>query len=148
MATIARFEDSDAWQTTWTVEIDVLPGCISWAPTRGEAVDMAQEAIEAWVLTAIRCGDDLPEAFMETLGVETVSPHQIRLVKPASETVEPRVQLLSVVEELSEELVEELVEEVVDFAEFLRQQRQRRVEAATPVSIEHRSSQAGSVRVL
>ena len=61
MATIARFEDSDAWQTTWTVEIDVLPGCISWAPTRGEAVDMAQEAIEAWVLTAIRCGDDIPE---------------------------------------------------------------------------------------
>lgn len=76
---------------------------------------------------------DEPEAFVQTLGVETVSPNQISLVTAASGTVGPRVQLLSVVEELSEELVEE----VVDFAAFLRQQRRRRVEAARPVCAEH-----------
>jgi hypothetical protein len=63
-----------------------------------------------------------PEAFKETLGVEVVYPHQLRLVKPASETVGARVQLLSVMDELSEELLEE----VVDFAEFLRQKQRRR----------------------
>lgn len=71
---------------------------------------------------------DNPEAFMETLGVQTVYPHQLRLVKPASETVGARVQLLSVADELSEELLEE----VVDFAEFLCQKEQR--DARSPVS--------------
>jgi predicted RNase H-like HicB family nuclease len=46
---------------TWTVEVPVLPGCISWAPMRGEAVEMAKDAIEAWVLTALRFGDEIPE---------------------------------------------------------------------------------------
>jgi len=46
---------------SWTVEVPVLPGCISWAPTRGEAVEMAKDAIEAWVLTALRFGDEIPE---------------------------------------------------------------------------------------
>ena len=63
-----------------------------------------------------------PEAFMETIGVETVSPHQLRLVKPASETVGVRARLLTVLEDLSEELLEE----VEDFAEFLRQKHQQK----------------------
>jgi len=46
---------------TWTVKVPVLPGCISWAATRGEAVEMAKDAIEAWVLTALRFGDPIPE---------------------------------------------------------------------------------------
>src|SRR5262245_32518218 len=46
---------------TWTVKMPVLPGCISWAATRGEAVEMAKDAIEAWVLTALRFGDPIPE---------------------------------------------------------------------------------------
>jgi antitoxin HicB len=46
---------------TWTVEIPILPGCITWGETRDEAVEMARDAIEAWVLTALRFGDELPE---------------------------------------------------------------------------------------
>jgi predicted RNase H-like HicB family nuclease len=44
----------------WTVEVPVLPGCVTWGATRGQAVQMARDAIEAWVLTAIRFGDDVP----------------------------------------------------------------------------------------
>jgi len=73
---------------------------------------------------------DDSEAFMETLGVETVYPDQLRLVKPALETVGARVQLLTVADELSEELLEE----VVDFAEFLRQKQQRQSVRSTSVN--------------
>jgi hypothetical protein len=64
---------------------------------------------------------DDPEAFMETLGVETVYPHQLRLVKAVSGQVETRVRLFRVIDDLSEGLLEE----VVDFAEFLRHKQQR-----------------------
>jgi hypothetical protein len=57
------------------------------------------------------------EAFTETIGVEMVYPHQMQLVKSASETVGIRAQLLSLIEEMPEPLLQE----VVDFAEFLRQ---------------------------
>ena len=46
---------------SWTVEVPVLPGCITWAPTRDKAVEMAKDAIEGWVLTALRFGDEVPE---------------------------------------------------------------------------------------
>jgi antitoxin HicB len=46
---------------TWTVEVSVLPGCITWGETRSEAVEMAKDAIEAWILTALRFGDEVPE---------------------------------------------------------------------------------------
>ncbi|GBC84710.1 hypothetical protein HRbin11_01143 [bacterium HR11] len=46
---------------TWTVVVPVLPGCITWGKTRDEAVEMAKDAIEAWVLTALRFGDEIPE---------------------------------------------------------------------------------------
>ncbi|OGF54593.1 MAG: hypothetical protein A2Z21_06800 [Candidatus Fraserbacteria bacterium RBG_16_55_9] len=46
---------------TWTVEIPVLPGCVTWGETRSEAVEMAKDAIEAWVLTALRFRDEIPE---------------------------------------------------------------------------------------
>lgn len=55
----ARYSQNE--DGTWTVELPVLPGCISWAPTRDEAVEMAKDAIEAWVLTALRFGDEIPE---------------------------------------------------------------------------------------
>ena len=54
----ARFSEDD--DGTWTVEVPVLPGCVTWGATRGEAVQMARDAIEAWVLTAIRFGDEVP----------------------------------------------------------------------------------------
>jgi predicted RNase H-like HicB family nuclease len=45
---------------SWTADIPVLPGCVTWGTTRGEAVEMAKDAAEAWVLTALRFGDDVP----------------------------------------------------------------------------------------
>lgn len=45
---------------SWTAEIPVLPGCITWGATRSEAVEMAKDAAEAWVLTALRFGDEVP----------------------------------------------------------------------------------------
>ncbi|WP_017301659.1 hypothetical protein [Nodosilinea nodulosa] len=67
-----------------------------------------------------------PEAFVETLGVETVYPHQLQLVKPAEESVGVRAQLLMLIEEMPEVLLEE----VKDFAEFI-QQKQLRVTRAS-----------------
>ena len=55
----AQFSQND--DGTWTVEMPILPGCIAWGETRSEAVEMAKDAIEAWVLTALRFGDEIPE---------------------------------------------------------------------------------------
>lgn len=60
------------------------------------------------------------ESFMETIAVETVYPHQLRLVKPARETMGAKRHLASILEDLPEELIAE----IRDFAEFL-QQKQR-----------------------
>jgi predicted RNase H-like HicB family nuclease len=45
---------------SWTAEIPVLPGCITWGATRGKAAEMARDAAEAWILTALRFGDEVP----------------------------------------------------------------------------------------
>ena len=58
-------------------------------------------------------------SFMETMGVETVYPHQIELLEKASSTVNVRGHLLSLLDELSEEKVAQ----VRDFAEFLQQKK-------------------------
>ena len=57
--------------------------------------------------------------FRETIGIETVYPHQLELVQPASETVSVRAHLLSLLDELSEEKLAL----VRDFAEFLQQKQ-------------------------
>jgi len=54
----ARFSRNE--DTSWTVEVPVLPGCITWGITRREAVEMAKDAIEAWIITALRFGDEIP----------------------------------------------------------------------------------------
>jgi hypothetical protein len=61
-------------------------------------------------------------AFVETIGVETVRPDQLQLIKPARETMGARGHLATIVEDLPEELVAE----VRDFAEFLAQKQQIR----------------------
>ncbi len=82
------------------------------------------ELFGGWV-TDTEDGDfteSTPEAadsFMETIGVETVMPQQIRLVTPAREAVGVRAQLLALVDELPENTLEE----VRNFAEFLKQKR-------------------------
>jgi predicted RNase H-like HicB family nuclease len=45
---------------SWTAQIPVLPGCVTWGTTRGEAVEMVKDAAEAWILTALRFGDEVP----------------------------------------------------------------------------------------
>ncbi|MEL7144481.1 MAG: DUF2281 domain-containing protein [Cyanobacteria bacterium J06573_11] len=56
---------------------------------------------------------------METIGVETLSPNQVRLVTPAREAVGVRAQLLALVDELPETTLEE----VRNFAEFLKRKQ-------------------------
>jgi hypothetical protein len=65
--------------------------------------------------------EDEPGAFMETIGVETVYPHHLQLVKSADEMMGIRERLQSVVDNLSDELVAE----VCDFAEFLQEKQQK-----------------------
>lgn len=57
-----------------------------------------------------------PNAFVETIAVETLYPHQVALVKTASQTVGIRAQLLALLDELSEDKLTQ----VRDFAETLR----------------------------
>jgi hypothetical protein len=82
--------------------------------------DWTKIGVEADAL--ISAEPDDPQAFRETIGVETVCPHQLCLVKPASEMLATRAQLTKILESLSEELVAE----VRDFAEFLQQKQQRK----------------------
>ncbi len=44
----------------WTVEVPVLPGCITWGETRAEAAIMAEDAIHGWLVLALRFGDEIP----------------------------------------------------------------------------------------
>ncbi|WP_416675772.1 DUF2281 domain-containing protein [Egbenema bharatensis] len=105
--------------------------------TRGAIVEMFNdgeaylvELFGGWTKAGIEADElisaepDDPQAFRETIGVETVYPHQLRLVKPAKETMGARGHLVSILEDLPEELIAE----VRDFAEFL-QQKQRQKQA-------------------
>ena len=74
----------------------------------------------------ISSNPDEPNAFMETIGIETIAPHQLSLVTPASETVGVRAQLLA----LMDELPEDALEEVRNFAEFLKQKRTETIKTA------------------
>ena len=73
-------------------------------------------------------------AFMETIGVETVYPHQLQLVKSAGEMMGVRSHLLSILDNFSDELVAE----VRDFAEFLEQKQAKSLNSA----VETASTQA------
>ncbi|CBN54120.1 MULTISPECIES: DUF2281 domain-containing protein [Kamptonema] len=61
-------------------------------------------------------------SFIETIGVETVYPHQLILTIPARETMGVREHLTTVLDNLSDDLVAE----VRDFAEFLQQRQQQK----------------------
>jgi hypothetical protein len=67
--------------------------------------------------------EDDPEAFRETLGVETVYPHQLVLSVSARETMGVREHLGVVLENLSDDLLAE----VRDFAEFLQQKQRQNI---------------------
>jgi hypothetical protein len=59
--------------------------------------------------------------FREAIGVETIYPKQLKLVRLARETVSVRAHLLSLLDNLSTENLSE----VRDFAEFLSQKQQQ-----------------------
>lgn len=105
------------------------PGAIVEVLNDGEAYMV--ELFGRWV-TLSDNGDfanstaDTSDSFMETIGVETVTPHQIRLVVPASETVGVRAQLLA----LMDELPESTLEEVKNFAEFLKTKQAKTFKAS------------------
>jgi len=105
-----------------TAAVDT-PGTVVEVFNQGEAYMV--ELFGAWVkMTSDGCfmpaHPNEDGAFMETVGVETVSPQQLRLVKPAQETVGVRARLLAILETLPDPLLAE----VQDFAEFLQQKQQ------------------------
>jgi hypothetical protein len=94
------------------------PGAIVEVFNNGEAYLV--ELFGGWVTAEV--GQDFSPAdrreansFMETIGVETVYPHQICLVKSAK-TNGVRSQLLALIDELSDAKLET----IRDFAEFLK----------------------------
>lgn len=106
-----------------TAAVDT-PGAIVEVFNQGEAYMV--ELFGEWVKTDaegqfIPVDPHEPGAFMETLGVETVAPQQICLVKPAQETVGARAKLLAILEVLPDALLEE----VWEFAEFLQYKHRR-----------------------
>lgn len=106
-----------------TVEANT-PGAVVEVLNQGEAYMV--ELFGSWVKVApdgglLQANPNEAGAFMETVGVETVFSQQLRLVKPAQETVGARAKLLATLETLPETLLAE----VQDFAEFL-QYKQRR----------------------
>ena len=45
---------------SWSVDVTVLPGCVTWGATRVEAAAMAEDAVHGWIVTALRFGDPIP----------------------------------------------------------------------------------------
>ncbi len=128
---MSKFKLFDA--VSLTEEIDLADGGVAPPETAGAIVEVFKngeaylvELFGGWVKAEVG-GDfvpatqDQPESFMETIGVETVYPHQLQLVKSASEMMGLRSRLQSVLDDLSEDLVAE----VCDFAEFLQEKQQK-----------------------
>ena len=95
------------------------PGAIVEVFNHGEAYLV--ELFGGWVTAEV--GKDFsptdphnPNSFMETIGLETVYPHQMYLVKSDCQTSGTRSQLLA----LMDELPEAKLETIRDFAEFLK----------------------------
>ena len=117
-----------------TEEISLTDGGVAHADTVGAIVEVLGngkaylvELFGNWVKYDEN-GDFMPAnqdesgSFMETIGVETVYPHQLILTIPARETMGVREHLTTVLDNLSDDLVAE----VRDFAEFLQQRQQQK----------------------
>jgi hypothetical protein len=129
---MSKFQLFDA--VNLTEEISLAGGGVAPAGTAGAIVEVFQdgeaylvELFGGWVKTEvggafISANQDEPDAFMETIGVETVYPNQLHLVKSAREIMGVREQLAAVLDTLSDDLVAE----VCDFAEFLQQKQQQK----------------------
>lgn len=118
-----------------TQEVSLTDGGVAPPGTAGVVVEVFNhgeaylvELFGRWVKAEvggdfISANQDEPDAFMETLGVETVYSHQLQLVKAAREMMGVREHLAAVLDNLSDDLVAE----VRDFAEFLQQKQQKQV---------------------
>lgn len=117
-----------------TEEITLTDGGVAAVGTVGTIVEVFKEG-EAYLVELFgdwvkydRQGNFVPASqdeegsFMETIGVETVYPHQLALTIPVRETMGVREHLAVVLENLSDDLVTE----VRDFAEFLQQKQQQK----------------------
>jgi predicted RNase H-like HicB family nuclease len=54
----AQYSENE--DSSFTAEIPVLPGCVTWGQTRAEAALMAEDAVQGWLVTALRFGDEIP----------------------------------------------------------------------------------------
>lgn len=118
-----------------TEEIPLTDGGMAQAGTVGAIVEVLGDG-KAYIVELFgdwvkydEQGDFMPatqnesSSFMETIGVETVYPHQLILTIPARETMGVREHLTAVLDNLPDDLVAE----VRDFAEFLQQRQQKQV---------------------
>jgi len=117
------FDTVKLTQEIETAQGDLIPsdtvGTIVEIYNNGEAYEV--ELFGDWVEydqtgQFIPSNSQNPHAFVKTIAVETLYPHQIMLVKAASQTVGIRAQLLAILDELSEDKLTQ----VRDFAETLR----------------------------
>ena len=46
----------------WTADVPALPGCITWADSKEEALRLAHEAIEGWIASRKRLNKPVPRA--------------------------------------------------------------------------------------
>lgn len=126
---MSQFQLFDAVKLTSEMPLEdggtALEGCVgSIVEVFNDGEAYMVELFGGWVIDT-EDGDFAPStreavgSFMETIGVETLLPHQIRLVTPAREAVGVRAQLLALVDELPETTLEE----VRNFAEFLKRKQ-------------------------
>lgn len=126
-----------------TEEISLTDGGVAQTGTVGAIVEVLGdgkayivELFGDWVKyndwgDFVPASQDESDSFMETIGVETVYPHQLVLTVPARETMGVREHLTTVLDNLSDDLVAE----VRDFAESLQQRQQKQVSSENTVSI-------------
>ena len=68
-AVFSRNEDE-----SWTVEVPVLPCCITWGETHAEAAVMVEDVVQGWLVTALRFGDERPTIDGNILGYAIDAP--------------------------------------------------------------------------
>ena len=129
---MSKFQLFDA--VNLTQEISLTDGGVAPPGTAGAIVEVFNngevylgELFGGWVKAEIGgdfipANQDEPDAFRENLGVETVYPHQLQLVKSAREIMGIREHLAAVIDNLSDEVVAELR----DLAKFLQQKQQQK----------------------
>ena len=71
---------------SWSVEVPVLPGCITWGETRSEAAIMVQDAVHGWLVTALRFGDEVPAIDGYRLGYLEDGSAQLELAYAETES--------------------------------------------------------------